>query len=88
MVMRDKSSDTAVKPISDLATLGDGEVAYIRVLSTAQAKRMFPAIRTLPKGIPLFAVHSANGTPICLADSAEAAMAFASEGELHVASIH
>lgn len=72
----------------ELARLGDGQVAYIRTLTTAEAKRMFPAIDGLPKGIDLFALHAADGTPIALTDSWQAAIGHARDGELEVASVH
>ena len=48
----------------ELANLGDGEVAYIKVLTSAEARQMFPAIEGLPKDINLFSLHGADGTPI------------------------
>lgn len=72
----------------ELARLGDGQVAYIRTLTTAEAKKMFPAIDGLPKGIDLFALHAADGTPIALTDSWQAAIGHARDGELEVASVH
>ena len=35
---------------------------------------MFPAIEGLPKGINLFALHAADGTPLALTDSHQAAV--------------
>ncbi len=73
---------------SELAELGDGQIAYIRELSSAQARRLFPRIEGLPRGINLYALHGADGTPIALTDSRQAAVGHAVEGELEVASVH
>ena len=72
----------------DLARLGDGQIAYIRMMSTREARSLFPMIEGLPKRGNLFALHSADGTPIALTDSRQAAVGHAREGELEVASIH
>ena len=72
----------------DLARLGGGEVAYIKTLSSDQASRMFPAIQGLPKDINLFSLHAADGTPIALTDSMQAALGHAEEGDLEIAPLH
>jgi hypothetical protein len=72
----------------ELANLGDGEVAYIKVLTSAQAKKMFPQIEGLPRGINLFSLHGADGTPIALTDTIQAAVGHAMEDELAIASVH
>lgn len=72
----------------ELAALGGGKVAYIKMLSSDDAKRMYPAIDDLPSGIQLFALQAADGTPIALTDSLQAAMGHAIGDELEVASLH
>lgn len=72
----------------ELARLGGGEVAYIKTLSSADAKRMFPMIEGLPKGINLFSLHAADGTPIALTDTLQAAIGHAEEGDLAIAAVH
>jgi hypothetical protein len=76
-----------ISPV-ELAQLGDGEVAYIREMTAKEAGRMFPAIGGIPKGIPLFALHAADGTPLALTDSRHAALNQASEDDLSIASVH
>ena len=72
----------------ELAQLGDGQVAYIRQMTTAEAGKMFPAIEGIPKGIALFALHAADGTPLALTDSMQAAMSHAMDDELQIARVH
>ena len=72
----------------ELAKLGGGHVAYLKILSADDAKRIFPAIEGLPAGVSLYALHAADGTPIALTDTRQAALSHAFEGELVVASVH
>ncbi len=72
----------------ELARLGGGEVAYIKTLSADEASEMFPMIEGLPKGINLFSLHAADGTPIALTDTLQAAIGHAEEGELSIAALH
>jgi hypothetical protein len=73
---------------SEFAQLGDGEVAYIKQLDPDVADRLFPALQTAPKGIDLFAVLGADGTPLALTDSRNAAIANAIENDLVPVSVH
>ena len=73
---------------SELAQLGDGEVAYIKRLDSDAAERLFPALSDAPKGIDLFAVLGADGTPLALTDSRNAAIANAIENDLVPVSVH
>jgi len=72
----------------DLAKLGDGEVAYIKEMSPDEAHRMFPTVSGLPEGLNIFALHSADGTPLALTDSRHAALNQAMEEDLSIASVH
>lgn len=72
----------------ELARLGGGEVAYIKTLSSDDAHRMFPMVDGLPSGINLFSLHAADGTPLALTDTLQAAIGHAQEGELAIASLH
>jgi hypothetical protein len=93
--MNSKSSEKQVKsaapPIMseiELARLGGGEVAYIKTLSPDEASRMFPTIEGLPDDMNLFSLHAADGTPIALTDTLQAAIGHAQEGELAIAALH
>jgi hypothetical protein len=86
----DRVSDSAIRALSasEFALLGDGEVAYIKQLDTEVARKLFPALTGSLKGIDLFAVLSADGTPIALTDSRSAAIANAIENDLVPLSVH
>lgn len=72
----------------DFANLGGGQIAYIKVLTTKQARAMFPTIEGLPRNSQLFSLHGADGTPIALTDTMQAAMGHAMDDELSIASLH
>jgi len=72
----------------ELARLGSGKVAYIRILSSEEALELYPGVEGLPKGAQLFALNGADGTPIALTDSRQAALGHAVEVELSVTSLH
>ena len=72
----------------ELARLGDGKVAYIKTMTADEARKAFPSIEGLPKGINLFALHGADGTPLALTDSRSAALGHAMGDELEIIPIH
>ena len=74
--------------LSELAQLGGGKVAYIKVMSHDEAKELFPAVENLPEGINLYSLHAADGTPLILTDSRQAAVGHAIGDELEIASVH
>ena len=71
-----------------LAHLGDGRIAYVRPILSEDLKRLFPQAPELQPGMQLFALLSANGTPIMVTDSREAALANAHTHELETVSLH
>lgn len=88
---RKRASRSKIAPVMsqrELARLGGGEIAYIRVLSSDEAQRLYPAVEGLPGGIDLYALHAADGTPIALTDSRQAAIGHARGDKLEVASVH
>ena len=79
---------TPVMSEVELAKLGGGQVAYIKVLTSDEARRLYPAITGLPTGIDLYALHAADGTPIALTDSRQAAIGHARGDKLEVTNVH
>ncbi len=72
----------------ELAQIGEGEVAYLKLMMSEEIRRAFPQAPDLAPGLKLFALLSADGTPILLADSKAAALANAWEHELETVSLH
>jgi hypothetical protein len=73
-----------------LAQLGDGRVAYVKTIRSEDVPTLFPQadVPQMAPGQTLFALHAADGTPIMLTDSREAAVANAWSQELETVSVH
>jgi hypothetical protein len=71
-----------------LALLGGGKIAYVKAVRSEDVHAMFPQAPVLQPGMQLFALHAADGTPIMLTDSREAAIANAWSQELETVSVH
>jgi hypothetical protein len=71
-----------------LAQLGDGEIAYLKTMRSEEVRALFPQVPDIEPGVQLFALHAADGTPIMLTDSREAALANAESQELEMVSVH
>lgn len=70
------------------AHLGDGRIAYVKAIRSEDVQNLFPQAPELRPGMRLFALHSADGTPIMVTDSREAAIANARTHELETVSVH
>ena len=71
-----------------LAHLGEGQVAYVKAIRSEDVRKLFPQAPALEPGALLYALHAADGTPIMLTDSREAAVANAWSQELEALSVH
>ena len=71
-----------------LAELGDGEIAYVKTIRSEDMHTLFPQAPQIAPGLKLFALHAADGTPIMITDSREAAIANAASHELETVSVH
>ena len=71
-----------------LATMGEGHIAYVKQIRSEDVPGLFPQAPKIAPGIKLFALHAADGTPIMLTDSREAAIANAWSNELETLSVH
>ena len=82
---RDKSLDLTPQ---EFAHLGDGALAYVKPIRSEDVALLFPQAPALQPGMRLFALLSADGSPILLTDSRAAAIANAREHELQTVSLH
>ena len=71
-----------------LAHLGDGQIAYVKAIRSEDVAALFPQAPQIAPGMKLFALHAADGTPIMVTDSREAAVANAWSHELETVSVH
>jgi hypothetical protein len=84
---RETMNTTVISPEA-LAVLGGGKIAYVKAIRSEDVQKHFPQAPTLAPGTVLFALHAADGTPILLTDSREAAVANAWSQELETVSVH
>lgn len=87
----DNATETELHPVitqEALAHLGDGQIAYVKPVRSEDVKSLFPQIPEMADGIELFALHAADGTPMMLTDSREAAVANAWSHSLQPVSVH
>jgi hypothetical protein len=71
-----------------LAHLGEGHVAYVKAIRSEDVRKLFPQAPEMAPGLELFTLNAANGMPIMLTDSREAALANAWRQELEAVSVH
>lgn len=88
--MNHNTNNHADRPldVAELANLGLGEMAYVKPLRSDDVARLFPQAPKLQPGMNLFALLSASGEPIMLADSRETAVANAWAHDLTTVSLH
>ena len=66
----------------------DGKIAYVKTIRSEDVQKHFPQAPQIAPGTLLYALHAADGTPIMLTDSREAALANAWSHELETVSVH
>jgi hypothetical protein len=71
-----------------LAGMGGGRIAYVRPIRSEDLHALFPQAPELAPGMQLFSLHAADGTPIMVTDTREAAVANAFTHELETVSVH
>ena len=83
-------SETAMPILTEdqLAQLGEGLISYVKPIRSDDVGTLFPEIPGVAPGIQLFALLGANGRPLILTDSRDAAVANAMQNELHMVSLH
>jgi hypothetical protein len=72
----------------ELARLGGGVLGYVREIAPREAKVMLAAGQAVPQNTKLFCLYNADGTPVSISGTREAALGSAFEHELLPASVH
>jgi hypothetical protein len=82
--------DTGISDISVemLAAFGGGKLAYLKPIKSDEISSIFPGAPAIAPGLSLFALLAADGSPILITDSRDAALANAIEHDLETVSIH
>lgn len=70
------------------AVLGGGKIAYVKAIKSEDVHSLYPQAPEMQPGMELFALHAADGTPIMVTDTREAAVANAWSNELETVSVH
>jgi hypothetical protein len=73
---------------AEFAALGTGEVAYVKPMTSDELMRIFPQAPKIESGLKLYTLLSADGAPILVTDTREAATANAWEHDLKMVSVH
>ena len=85
---RKPSGTEAEMTLEQLAQLGDGSIAYVKQMRSEDIQLAFPQIGHIQPGLRLYALLAADGSPILLTDSRDAALANAWENDLQTMSLH
>jgi hypothetical protein len=88
--MLNEDQSTVSPPFSEeqFAHLGGGTLAYLREIRSEDMSRLFPQAPPVEPGLQLFALLAADGTPIVVTDTRDAALANAYANELTPVSLH
>lgn len=74
--------------VDEFTHLGQGAIAYVKPIRSEEVPALFPQAPAMQPGLDLFLLLGADGVPILLTDSKDAALANAWENELQTVSIH
>ena len=83
-----KIDESDAMSMLEFTHLGEGEVAYIKLLRKDEAYQLFPALEEIEDDSPLYSLHAADGTPLMLTDSRAEALADAIDNDLEPLSVH
>ncbi|HTJ01596.1 MAG TPA: DUF1150 domain-containing protein [Methylovirgula sp.] len=88
MLTEEKTERLPLLSDEQFAHLGDGSLAYLRQIRSEDVARLFPQAPPVAPGLELFALLAADGTPIVVTDTRDAALANAFANELTTVSVH
>jgi hypothetical protein len=83
----DMKKMTGLTP-QDLALLGEGALGYIREIEVQEARRLLGKQASVAPNSRLFCLYNADGTPVSISGSREAALGSAFEHELMAMSVN
>ncbi len=89
-IVTNEATNAASSVISPeaLARLGGGRIAYLKQIRSEDVPMLFPQAPEVAPGLNLFALLAADGTPILITDTREAAVANAWDNQLEMVSVH
>jgi hypothetical protein len=71
-----------------LARLDGRRIAYLKQIRSEEISSLFPQIPEIGPGFCLFALLAADGTPVMITNTREAAIASARDNQLELVSVH
>lgn len=81
--------DEAAREDMDFETMGLSEIVYVKAVTSEEVKAFdSDAFGSMPDGLKLFAIHTANGVPVALLDDRDTAFAAARQYEMRAVSVH
>ncbi len=86
--MTENQIDNPIMSTQAFAVLGGGKIAYVKPIRSEDVHELYPQAPEMQPGVQLFALHAADGTPILVTDTREAAIANAWNNELEAVSVH
>lgn len=82
------NTDRIMLSPQDLARLGGGVLGYVREIEADEARVLLGGGALVPAKSKLFCLYNADGTPLSISGSREAAIGSALEHDLMPASVH
>ena len=86
--MTNEHTEKPIMSTQAFAILGGGKIAYVKPIKSENVHELYPQAPEMQPGMQLFALHAADGTPILVTDTREAAVANAWNNELEAVSVH
>lgn len=83
-----QSDEKPVMSVQELIDLGNEKVAYVRSITSQEVMEKFPSVEGLQPGMVLWALFSASGDPLAIADQPAGVLSNAMELDLHPVSLH
>jgi hypothetical protein len=78
--------ETALEELTDL---GISDIVYVKPVTSEEVKASdFEGTESLPDGMLLYSVHTADGTPVALLDDRDTAFAAARQYSMEPLSVH
>jgi hypothetical protein len=88
MKTKENTEKTVELTPQDLALLGEGDLGYIREIEVQEAQRLLGDQANVVPNSRLYCLYNADGTPVSISGSREAALGSAFEHELMAMSVH
>lgn len=74
---------------AELEMMGISEIVYVKPVTSEEVKAFdAEAFGSIPDGMKLFAVHTADGVPVALLDDRDTAFAAAGQYDMRAVSVH